>query len=267
YRFHEAANLVYQFFWGDLCEVYIEAVKLRLDFSGGEKDQATQALKHLVRIFEGSLRLLSPFMPFITEEIWHALYEQKAPAKSIALTRFPIGAELTEQQKSITEHVRILRELLTDIRNRRVELDVAQNQKVPVRIFTTDSSVRKLVESNREFLERRAMAETIDFATESMSKVAGVQARSAYEVAVVYEKKIDVAAERDRLSKELKKLESDSGNAERQLGNESFLAKAPANVVDGLRRRHAELEQLITRTRAALEELDKGGTSPNGSHG
>jgi len=267
YRFDEAANLVYQFFWGDLCDVYIEAVKLRLDFSGPEKPSARQALAHLVRIFEGSLRLLSPFMPFLTEEIWHALYEQKAPAKSIALTQFPLGAELNQQQKGIIEQVRVLRELLSDIRNRRAELQVEPKQKVPVRVFTTESAVRKLVEANRDFLERQAMIETIAFADESMSKVAGVQTRNAYEVAIVYEKKIDVAAERDRLVKELKRFESEHDRAQSQLANESFLAKAPAHVVEGLRRRLTELEQLIVKTRAALEALEKGGARSNGRHG
>src|SRR5947199_5797284 len=112
YRFHEAANVVYQFFWGDLCDWYIEAVKLRLDFSGNVREQGRAALRHLTRIFEASLRLLSPFMPFITEEIWHALYQQKAPAKSIALTRFPVGTELSNTQKSALAQMQIVQDLI-----------------------------------------------------------------------------------------------------------------------------------------------------------
>jgi valyl-tRNA synthetase len=100
-----------------------------------------------------------------------------------------------------------------------------------------------------------------------MSKLAGVQTRNAYEVAIPYEKKIDIAAECARLSKELTKLESERDRARSQLSNESFLAKAPANVVAGLRRRCAELEQLILKARSGLDELKKGGASPNGSHG
>ncbi|HKR32390.1 MAG TPA: class I tRNA ligase family protein, partial [Terriglobales bacterium] len=267
YRFHEAANLVYQFFWGDLCDLYIEAVKLRLDFSGDRKDSGKQALNHLVKVFEGSLRLLSPFMPFITEEIWHALYDQKAPAASIALTRFPTGQQLTKEQKRTIEEVETLRELLSDIRNRRVELKVEQREKVPIRVFTADAAVRRLIESSAEFLRARGSISTIEFARESISKIPGVQTRNAYELAIVYERKIDVAAEYDRLSKEEKKLKSEHANAKRQLGNESFLAKAPANVVEGLRRRYAELEQLLAKTRAALRELENGGPTSNGSHG
>src|SRR5205807_5162901 len=236
---------------------YIEAVKLRLDFSGNLREQGRAALHHLTRIFEASLRLLSPFMPFITEEIWHALYQQKAPAKSIALTRFPIGAELSNSQKSAIAEMEIVQQLIVDIRNRRAELDVKPKERTPVRIFAPQPSTRALIESNRDLFEGLANAQAIEFADASMSKLPGVQSKNAYEVAVVYEKKIDVAAERERLSKELKKLESESANNQRQLGNQAFLAKAPAPIVDGLRRRRSELEELLRKTRAALEELDK----------
>src|SRR5271167_1642691 len=90
YRFHEAANIVYQFFWGDFCDWYLEIVKLRLDFAlGGERTAARGALTTLLSTFEAALRLLSPFMPFLTEELWHAVYDGEPPAKSIALTRYP----------------------------------------------------------------------------------------------------------------------------------------------------------------------------------
>jgi len=267
YRFHEAANLVYQFFWGDLCDWYIEAVKLRFDFGKQQNDAAGPALNHLLAVFEASLRLLSPFMPFITEEIWHALYQQKAPAKSIALTRFPPGAELDSSQRQAIEQMQMVQELIISIRNRRAELKVEQKQKVPIRIFTAQASNRKNIEMNRELIEKLASVEDIEFTDQSMSKLAGVQATNAYELMVVYEKKIDVAVERDRLSKEIKKLESESGNTKRQLGNEAFLTKAPPQVVEALRRRNTELEQLLPKMRAALEELEKlGPPGSNESH-
>jgi valyl-tRNA synthetase len=259
YRFHEAANLVYQFFWGDLCDWYIEAVKLRLDFSATAKNEARAGLEHLVRIFEASLRLLSPFMPFITEEIWHAIYQQNPPAKSIALTRFPLGDHDSEKQKDSLQEMQILQDLIAGIRNRRIELKIEPKQKAPVRIFARNG-VRGLIESNRGLIERMAGVEDVEFSSESIAKLPGAQSTSAYEVAVLYERKIDVAAERERLTKELKKLEAEFANVERQLGNESFLAKAPARVVEGLRRRHAELKELIAKTRAALEELDESGS-------
>jgi valyl-tRNA synthetase len=220
------------------------------------REEGRTTLQHLTRIFKASLRLLSPFMPFITEEIWHALYQQKAPAKSIALTRFPIGTELSESQKSAITEMEIVQQLIVDIRNRRAELDVKPKERTPVRIFAPQPSTRALIESNRELFEGLADVQRIDFADASMSKLPGVQSKNAYEVAVVYEKKIDIAAEVVRLSRELKKLESESANNQRQLDNEAFLAKAPPRIVDGLRRRRSELEELLPKTRAALEELN-----------
>ena len=93
YRYDDAANAIYQFIWGSFCDWYLEIVKLRLDFSrnGRQRTNSSAALTTLVSVFEASLRLLSPFMPFITEEIWHALYDGNPPAKSIALTEYPTG--------------------------------------------------------------------------------------------------------------------------------------------------------------------------------
>ena len=94
YRYDDAANTIYQFFWGSFCDWYLEIVKLRLDFSETADKTATKAaLTTLVAVFEAALRLLSPFMPFLTEEIWHALYDGNPPAKSIALTRYPTGVD------------------------------------------------------------------------------------------------------------------------------------------------------------------------------
>src|SRR6185437_11089880 len=93
YRFDDAANATYRFFWGSFCDWYLEVVKLRLDFSdGADKQEASAALNTLVGVFEAALRLLSPFMPFLTEELWHAVYDGKPPAKSIAFTRYPQAA-------------------------------------------------------------------------------------------------------------------------------------------------------------------------------
>jgi valyl-tRNA synthetase len=268
YRFDEAANLVYQFFWGDLCDWYIEAVKLRSDFSDAGRTDARAALNQLIRIFEGSLRLLSPFMPFITEEVWHALWQQETPAKSVALARFPVGEELGKAEKATIEQMETVQKLIVDIRNRRAELKVEPPKlKTPVRIFA-QASTQTLINSNRDLIRSGAGVDGIEFSEESIAKLPGVRTTKAYEVAVLYERKIDVTAERDRLSKELKRLQSESSNIKRQLGNENFLAKAPTTVVEGLRRRHAELEQLIPKTRIALEELEKNpGSGSNGTHG
>ena len=111
------------------------------------------------------------------------------------------------------------------------------------------------IEQNHEMIGRLARVSTIEF-VETMPEGTAVRSAPGFDVAVVYERTIDVAVECERLRKELGRFEKEVSNADRQLSNEGFLAKAPANVVEGLRRRAAELGILIPKTRAALDSLN-----------
>ena len=254
YRFHEAASLVYQFFWGDFCDWYLEIVKLRLDFSElADKQASKSALTTLLTTFEAALRLLSPFMPFLTEELWHALYDGKAPAKSIALARFP-QADPLHQDAKVEAEMQQLQELIVSIRATRKDLGVEEKATVPVRV-RTDNGLEKVFGDNGVIVQKLARTETMAFVTASLEGT-GVRSTSQFDVQVIYERKIDVAAERERLTKDLAKFEKEHANAERQLGNEGFLGKAPAHVVEGLRKRAAELVVLIEKTRKALDDLN-----------
>ena len=250
YRFDEAANSIYKFFWGDFCDWYLEIIKPRL--SGPERE-ARSALAFLGDIFEGALRLLSPFMPFITEEIWHAVYAGKTPAKSIALVSYPELEErwLNDQAEA---DMAVLQDLIANIRQIRADMKVEQKTRVPARIFAAPH-VHKLVKENQNMVQRLALAESLEFAHESLARVPGARTTAQFEVSIVYEQKVDVAAERERLNKEQTKLQGELANAQRQLANEQFLSKAPAKVVDGLKRRAAEVELLLQKTTVALDNL------------
>jgi valyl-tRNA synthetase len=255
YRFHEAAHLVYSFFWGELCDWYIELVKNRLaDFeSDKDRQHARAACQNLASLFEASLRLLSPIMPFITEEIWHAIYDGKPPAASIALSAYP-----QPDQKQINleaeQEMAILQDLIVSVRNLRAEMKVEPKSKTPIEVHA-DVAIRKLIRDNAIAVERLANVDDIRFTEHSLAKEAGARSTARFDVRVIYERKIDVAAERQRLQKELEKIEKEIGNGQRQLGNEGFLSKAPTHVVDGLRRRSEELQVLRDKTRAALDQL------------
>jgi valyl-tRNA synthetase len=250
YRFDEAANTVYQFFWGEFCDWYLEIIKPALS---GPEAEARAALAVLGDVFEGALRLLSPFMPFITEEIWHAMYEGQPPLKSIALARFP-ELDRSRLNDQAEEQMAVLQELIVNIRNLRAEMKVEPKVKTPVRIHA-GTDVQQLVEENRGMVERLATVNGIEFVSESLAQASGVRTTPKFEVAVVYEQKVDVAAERERLIKDLNKLEVQLANAQRQLGNEQFLSKAPPNVVEGLRKQEAELRILIAKIKAPLDKL------------
>jgi valyl-tRNA synthetase len=287
YRYDDAANTIYQFFWGSFCDWYLEIVKLRLDFEASQQDgeSASQrdarlagtksALTTLVSVFEASLRLLSPFMPFITEEIWYALYDGNPPARSIALTTYPQAegqyVDLRENQDFYTINncssraaleMRVLQSLVTALRAHKKERGVPEKETVLADVYcaeedgsltlgyVTDESFKRLCESLAK----------VQLSVKLGKPLAGVTIRSevGFSVAVTYEAQIDIPAERERLTKDIAKYEKGLISAERQLGNESFLAKAPANVVEGLKKQEAETRLLLDKARAALENLNGG---------
>jgi valyl-tRNA synthetase len=269
YRFDEAANAVYQFFWGEFCDWYLELVKLRLNFSSSEDagargpDSRTRdldpdtalTLNALVAVFEAALRLLSPFMPFLTEELWHALYAsigQPAPAQSIALTRYPTAAQFPHS--GITERtMQDVQELIVTVRGLRKDLGVPEKESTAIQL-QAGLRMTALAAAHADMLGRLARVSAVELVDEVP---AGNNARSTpnFDVAVLYERQIDVAAERERLTKDLAKFTKGLEAAEKQLNNEGFLARAPQAIVDGLKKQHAETLALKQRAEAALAAL------------
>ena len=255
YRFDDAARVIYDYFWGELCDWYIELIKPRLSTEDGAgKEAAQRACRNLVNLFEASIRLLHPVMPFITEEIWHALYDGRPPLKSVALAAYPVAQEKQSDLSAETE-MSVLQDLIVSVRNLRAELAVEQKQRVPIQIFTEETAIRTLIEQNRGAVERLANVEKVTFAKDSLAKLSSVRHTARFDVHVVYEKQIDAAVERGRLKKELERIEKEIANGQRQLGNDQFLSKAPAQVVEGLRKRAQELTALREKTQSKLQEL------------
>ena len=251
YRFDEAANIVYQFFWGDFCDWYLEIVKLHLDFADPAASSSTRAaLTTLLQTFESALRLLSPFMPFITEELWHALYEDEAPAPSIALTRYPhASAQIDHGAVADFAH---LQDLIVCVRALRKDIGVEEKASVPIRLRSQSNG--RVFTANFEIIQRLArVSDLVEVA--AIPDGAAFRSTPQFDVQVVYEKSIDTPAERERLSKELAKLEKNLASAERQLSNPAFLAKAPPHIVDRLKKQQSDTQLLLDKTRKALEEL------------
>jgi len=253
YRYDDAANIIYQFFWGSFCDWYLEIVKLRLDFSEtADKAQTKAALTTLVSVFEAALRLLSPFMPFITEEIWHALYDGEPPAKSIALTRYPTGEEAATWSDAVPA-MSLVQSLIAEIRALRKEIGVEEKAVVGIEL-RIDNHLKHVITDNNAMVERLARVSDVRF-VDQISTGLPMRSTSDFDVAVIYERTVDVAAERERLIKEIAKYEKGLAAAERQLGNEGFLAKAPAHIVEGLKKQEAETRLLLDKARAALDGL------------
>jgi valyl-tRNA synthetase len=255
YRFHEAANRIYDFFWAEFCDWYIELIKPRLNFdNGADKSGARVACSNLVNLFDASLRLLHPVMPFITEEIWQAMYEGKAPLKSIALAPYPQADQKQFDLAAETE-MAILQDLIVTVRNLRAELKIEPKVKVPIEIFAHEPAIHAMISQNRGAIQRLASVEKMMFVESSLAKLPGARSTARFDVHVVYERKIDVAVECERLKKELEKLEKGIASGQKQLGNPQYLAKAPANVVENLRKQQLELGVLHEKTLSKLKEL------------
>jgi valyl-tRNA synthetase len=257
YRFDEAANLIYQFFWGDFCDWYLEIVKLSLDFSETAEEAKTRAaLLTLVSVFEASLRLLSPFMPFITEDLWHAVYKGVTPEKTIALTSYP---QLTYQDPAPREEMLVLKELITNIRWARKELGVEEKLSVDVLIASShpvlSSRLESIITNHPLIIQRLAKVNGLKI----VPKLDGpnVRSKGLIDFEISYEKKIDVSAERDRLTKECARLEKLVANDERALNDPGFTGKAPAHIVEGRKKQLAENRLLLEKAKAALDALPK----------
>ncbi len=255
YRFHEASGQVYHFFWGEFCDWYIELAKLRMNAGTDEaaKKSTAQALDNIVSLFEASVRLLAPFMPFLADELWHAIYDGKPPQKSVALATYP-QAEATQINDGVEADMALLQELIVSIRNLRAEMRVEMKARAPIQLFG-DAPVRTLVEQNRGALEKLANVEGVEFVAQSLAGRPNTRSSARFDVAVVYHRAVDTVAERERLNKELEKMRGELGRAQAQLGNQGFLAKAPAKVVEGLQKREGELKVLIEKAERALGEL------------
>ncbi|MBS1805317.1 MAG: valine--tRNA ligase [Acidobacteria bacterium] len=247
YRFDDAANAIYQFFWGSFCDWYLEIVKLSLDFNeGADKDRTKSALTTLVSVFEASLRLLSPFMPFLTEEVWHAVYDGNPPAKSIALTRFPVASS-SASPSTATEQMSLLQGLIVEIRAVRKEIGVEEKAVVPIELRIYEK-MKAVVRQNSAIVERLARVSEVRF-VDQISAGLAKHATPQFDVAVVYERKIDVAAECEKLNKEIAKQEKNVANADRQLGNPTYIAKAPPHIVEGLKKQRDEAQHLLDKLR------------------
>ncbi len=280
YRFDNAANAIYQFFWGDFCDWYLEIVKIRLEYDTPENTaQAKQSLATLIAVFEQTLRMLSPIMPFITEEIWHALQEindNKPPAaahnhsgvasetglgfspdnhahkneiSSIALAAYPTQQLL--DTRALLEMTKV-QEVIVAIRAERKQRGVPEKEFIMVGISGDRMAAQSFL--NHEAMVKR-LAKVQAFAIGEGHAAEGFKRVGEYEIQVIYDNAVDPATEIARLTKDLAQQEKEFANNQRQLSNEAFLAKAPVHVVEGLRTRAAELTVLLEKNRAALAAL------------
>ncbi len=253
YRFHEAAQGVYQFFWGDFCDWYIEWVKPELQ--GADKERVVAAWRNLFAALDAALRLLHPFMPFITEELWHEL-PQRPGAKSIALDVFPEARKEWKNAEAL-EQFSLIQEAIVALRNIRAEMKLEPKKKVAAEFSSSDERARRTIETNREGILRLAALSDLKVSSERLPQSGGaVRSTALFEVRIAYlTETVDVEAEAARLRKQIEGLERAIAAKEKQLASATFRSRAPEEIVRGLESTLAEQTEELRKLRSRLEEL------------
>ena len=230
YRFNDAANTCYQFVWHEFCDWYLEMAKESLYGEDAEQRETTR--KTVLHALEGSLRLLHPFMPFVTEEIWQRL---PGTRDSIMVAEFPKAGEFLQDGDAVKE-MELLTGVIYGIRNIRGEMNISPSKNVSVIIDAAGEGVRDVLDRHVAQIRMLAKAEQIDIGLNIPKPEASATAVvGENQVHVLLRGLLDFAEEKKRLGKAIRKLEAEIGVANKKLSNKGFLEKAPADVVEEVR--------------------------------
>jgi valyl-tRNA synthetase len=256
YRFDNIASAIYKFIWDEYCDWYLEIAKVQIQNGTEAQQRATR--RTLLRVLETVLRLAHPVIPFITEQLWQKIApmtdRKLDPAgESIMLQPYPMpNAEKIDE--AAEAWVAQLKALTDACRNLRGEMQLSPAQRVPLIIEAgSDSKVR--VQSFSHYLQalaKLADVQVVDALPESPAPVSVVGT-----VKLMLKVEIDIAAERERLSKEIARLEGEITKANAKLGNESFVARAPAQVVAQEKERLLTFGATLAKLREQFEKLQK----------
>ncbi len=254
YRFNEAAHALYDFWWHELCDWYLELTKQRVyakeSSMAASSNAARQVLYHVMKT---CLQLLHPFMPYITEEIWGRISRQEEGM--IIMSRWPeINGEYRFPRED-TE-ARLFQDIVYKIRNIRGEMNIPPDRRARVICKTASDTARMVLERENVHLTALARLESIvvdqSYVPEKTDASAALPEMELY---LPLKGLIDIDKERARLEKEREKLKADIQRIDAKLGNESFTGKAPVDIIEREKARHAELSELLAKVEKSLEKL------------
>jgi len=264
YQFHEAVQTLYHFFWDDFCDWYIELSKN--DVTAEEPgERRNVARSRLLSVLEQALRLLHPFMPYITEELWmllpgvgksslHPAYAHAEP--TLMLAAYPSGNPAFMDGQVESEMQAII-DLISRVRNIRSEMNIKPSERIPVLVGAPDERLRNVYRSALDQIARlvRAAEITITEHLEAPKASARAVLTGGSELAVPLEGLIDFEQERQRLLREQDKLKAEAAKLEAQLQNPSFVERAPADRVAEVRDRIDDISQRTSQLQQTLENL------------
>jgi valyl-tRNA synthetase len=259
YRFDNVANAIYKFVWDEYCDWYLELAKVQIQSGTPEQQRATR--RTLLRVLETVLRLAHPIIPFITEALWQKVapltdaYPQGAASgeASIMVQRYPQAAQKKIDEKA-EQWAADLKSAIDACRNLRGEMNLSPATKVPLLVHGDADQWRTFApyaQALARLSEVRIMAD--EATLDAQSQGAPIAIVSGAKLALLVE--IDVAAERERLGKEIARLDAEIAKCEAKLGNEAFVAKAPVSVVEQEQKRLSQYRDTIAKLSAQLARL------------
>ena len=258
YRFDLASQQLYEFIWNEYCDWYVELSKPTLWDEEKNPENARATRYVLILIFEKTLRLLHPFMPFITEEVWQKI----APLISINGESIMMESYPTYDQgnidKEAEEHIEWLKGVILSIRNIRGEMDISPAKSINILLRKGSLTDRERMEIHKPYLQK--LAKLIDISwleDDDEAPASATQRFDNLEILVPLEGLIDVDAERSRLMKEINKLVSGLKTVETKLNNENFVSNAPSSIVAKEREKRNQISATLESFETQLKNLER----------
>ncbi len=250
YEFGEVGRALYNFIWDDFCDWYIEMAKLPLY---GDDEQAKLTTRSILAyVLDNTMRLLHPFMPFVTEEIWQNLPHE---GESITTAPWPTVNEAYTDKEAAAQ-MKLLVEIIRSVRNIRAEVNTPLSKKIKMIISAHDDNTLQTLKMNQSYIERFCNPETLQIALNVDSPEKAMTAVvSGAEIYLPLEGLIDIEEEIARLEKELEKLNKEVERVEKKLSNENFVSKAPKAVVEAEREKQKDYLEKRSIVQTRLEEI------------
>ncbi len=257
FRFDDSTNALYQFFWGELCDWYLEVCKAI--FAGDDETAKTETRNTFAHVLEASLRAIQPVMPFITEELWHRVPRPADSPVSIALSKLPDEADGRRDANALAE-MTVVQSVVTAARTIRSEREVHPGARVPLVLRSEDAAVRKLLEEERLAIETLVKTDTllVEGSGGTRPKGAALGVGGGVEVLVLLKGIVEADNEKARIEREIKKTDKDVLALEKKLSSKGFAARAPAEVVEEAKQRLVEAKErkkLLDEAKTLAEEL------------